>query len=366
MKHAAEIVLLLCLIVSPGCGKKGPPQPPLLRLPVAPPNLVATRQGVTVSLRFQVPAGNTDGSTPAELTRVDVYALTGASTLTPDEIIRRGVRVGSIAVNLPRDPDAPEDTGTPSPETARAASGEGLDQGAAASVTETIEVANAQSGEFRSYLAFGVNKRGRRGALSTRVLIPTVGAPAPPPPPTMTYDEKSVTVSWSEASDLGSSELVGYFVYAVGSTETRVTDAPAQELRVVDPRIEWNVERCYVVRTVAKVASLTLESDASVPACATPKDTFPPSAPSGLNTVPETGAVNLIWSPNEEPDLAGYFVLRAIAPATTPVAVNTAPLQETTFRDTVPSGSRVTYTVQAVDKAGNVSIPSARADETAR
>ena len=366
MRSVAGVVLLWCLLISSGCGKKGPPLPPLLRLPAAPQDLVATRQGARVSLRFRVPAGNTDGGTPADVTRVEVYALTGVSTLTPDDLIRRGVRVGSVAVNPPKEPDVPEDADAPSGDIPRETPVNGVDQGAAAGVTETIEIVDGRSSELRSYIAFGINKRGRRGAFSTRALVPMSEAPAPPPPPTLTYDEVSVAVSWSEAPAAGSAEPIGYLVYAVGATDVRLTEAPVQALRVVEPRIEWHVERCYVVRTVATVESLTIESESSAPACVTPEDTFPPSAPSGLNTVPETGAVNLIWSPNEEPDLAGYFVLRAIAPATTPVALNAVALQDTTFRDTVPSGSRVTYAIQAVDKAGNVSAASARADETAR
>ena len=41
------------------------------------------------------------------------------------------------------------------------------------------------------------------------------------------------------------------------------------------------------------------------------------------------------------------------APGTELVPVTPAPIPDTNFRDTVPSGARVTYAVQAVDKAGN-------------
>jgi len=97
--------LILLLI---GCGKKGPPLPPLVRLPAAPGEFSVQRRGSTIAIQFAVPSGNTDGSTPADLSRVDVYGLTGPATLTPDEIVKRGARVGRTIVNPPRDPEAEE------------------------------------------------------------------------------------------------------------------------------------------------------------------------------------------------------------------------------------------------------------------
>ena len=57
------VVVLLCV----ACGKKGPPLPPLVKLPVAPLDLAAERRGSTVDLQFTVPSVNTDGSRPANV-----------------------------------------------------------------------------------------------------------------------------------------------------------------------------------------------------------------------------------------------------------------------------------------------------------
>jgi hypothetical protein len=128
----------------------------------------------------------------------------------------------------------------------------------------------------------------------------------------------------------------------------------------------WGTERCYTVRTVATRDGLPLESDASASACVVPKDTFPPSAPTGVTAVAGGGAISLIWNASTSSDVAGYLVLRAVAPATTPVPVTASPIPDTTFSDTVPAGVRVVYAVQAVDTAGNVSALSDRIEETAR
>ena len=78
-RHAAFAIfagaIVLCGLCA--CGKKGPPLPPLVKLPVAPPEIVAQRRGNTVDLQFVVPSTNTDGSRPANVASAEVYAITG-------------------------------------------------------------------------------------------------------------------------------------------------------------------------------------------------------------------------------------------------------------------------------------------------
>jgi Prokaryotic lipoprotein-attachment site len=62
-----------------GCGRKGPPLPPFVRMPVAPGDLAAARRGDTVDIKFVVPSANTDETRPANVERIDVYALTSTS-----------------------------------------------------------------------------------------------------------------------------------------------------------------------------------------------------------------------------------------------------------------------------------------------
>ena len=75
----------------------------------------------------------------------------------------------------------------------------------------------------------------------------------------------------------------------------------------------WGEKRCYAVRTVETIGAFTIESDAPQPRCVTLADTFPPAAPQGVQGIPSEGAINLIWEPNPEKDLAGYIVLRGRA-----------------------------------------------------
>jgi len=141
---------------------------------------------------------------------------------------------------------------------------------------------------------------------------------------------------------------------------------PIAETRFSDTRIEWGAERCYVVRAVETIDTLTLESDAAPPSCKKLVDTFPPAAPKGLTAVPTEGAVNLIWQPKGEKDLNGYLVLRAVGPGENLSPVTASPIQGTTFKDAVELAVRYVYAVAAVDKAGNTSAPSSAVEATAR
>ncbi len=145
--------------------------------------------------------------------------------------------------------------------------------------------------------------------------------------------------------------------------------APLNATVYEDARLQFGVERCYVVRTVEEGGGVTVESLASPAACITPTDVFPPAAPRNLAAVGSEGAVNLIWEPNTEGDLAGYLVLRAVADGSALTAITPAPVKETTYRDTgVVAGTRYVYAVVAVDTATpqNVSVESNRVEETAR
>jgi len=359
-RRSARASLLAALVVSAAClacGKKGPPLPPLVLLPAAPADVAAVRRGDHVDLEFRIPAANADRSTPADVARVEVFALTGPAPADAAEVVRAGTRVGTIAVNKPKDPEAPEPK-TPAPK------GPGLDQGELATFNEVVPP-GAEPSSYRTYVTLGFNSRGRRGVPSPALAVPLVAPPPAPAAPQVTYDETSITVTWPAVA-VADGTPVAYALYRPGTPVVALTPTPVAEPSFADRAIVWAEERCYEVRAVTTVDRVRVESAASPSACVTLRDTFAPPQPEGLVGVGSDGAVSLIWTASTASDLAGYLVLRAVAPATELVPVTPAPIPDTNFRDTVPSGGRVTYAVQAVDKAGNRSRPSASIAETAR
>jgi hypothetical protein len=394
---------VLLLVVCAACGRKGPPLPPLVRTPSPPAELVAERRGDQVAIQFTVPNTNTDGTRPANVERVDVYAYTGSPAATDEELIREGDRVASVDVKAPSDPSDTVDPDEPSSDI-QPLVGDGLDQGTRARVEETITPAITASADgapdsgggavplvgapvvppARIYIGVSINTRGRRASMSNRAEVPLVAAPAPPPAPTITYGETSLVVSWPAGASgapsgpvgsaagavlpsrpVGAADAsIGYHVYEMPA-DTRLTKEALTEARFVDERIEWGVERCYAVRVVQRIERLAALSDASPTVCVNPADKFPPASPSGLTALPTAGAINLIWDPNKEKDLAGYLILRGTA-ADMMAPLTGAPVAVPTYADAVSTGERFFYAVQAMDKNGNVSPPSPAVAETAR
>jgi hypothetical protein len=391
-------LVVVSLLVG-ACGRKGPPLPPFVRTPVAPGELSAARRGDSVDLTFVVPSSNTDQTRPANIERIDIYALTHTARVTDLDVITRGERIASVDVKAPRDPNQTIDPDEPASDL-QPLVGTGLDQGASAAVEEELDLrppamdTAARSNQpsdgrplmgpscqlpTRTYLALGISTQGRRGQFSRQASVPLVTAPGAPPQPSVKYDESGVTVAWQaagaasgasepsgarlESRPIGcSSPAVGYHVYEIGAAppqpETRLTDQPVGAVPFVDSRMTWGVERCYTVRAVHSIGQLTVESGPAPPVCEKLTDTFPPAAPKGLVAVASEGAINLIWDANSEKDLAGYLVLRAPASTRRFAAVTPEPLHDTTFTDKVEPGAPFIYSVVAVDSNGNRSAPS--------
>ena len=364
---AVSALIVLCLFCV-ACGKKGPPLPPLVKLPVAPSDLVAARRADTVDLHFTVPATNTDSSRPANVARIEVYALTGPATVSEAEVLKQGTKVATIAVKAPRDPNATFDPDDPDQSEAdiEPLEGAGLDQGAVARVEEKLTAAAAAAsavttGAVRTYVGVGITTKGRRGQPSRRAAVPLAPPPPSPPKPDVSYTETAVTVTWPPGPPMA------YNVYEVAaSSETQLTKSPISEPQYTDARMTWGATRCYAVRSVETVDRLTVESDATPPACVTLADTFPPAAPKGLQGVATEGVIDLIWDANTETDLDGYILLRGVAPGGELAPITPAAIRETSFQDRVPGGVRYIYAVKAVDKAGNASEPSEPIEEAAR
>jgi hypothetical protein len=390
-RRALVGTLLTTALLGAGCGKKGPPLAPLVRLPEAPGMLQAERRGARVDLQFVLPEHNTDGSRPANVARVDVYAFTGPAAVSDADVVRRGVLVASVKVKSPKDPDQTIGPDEPASDLDPLV-GPGLAQGATARMGEDLPasaVTAADEPAPRTYVAVGLTTKNRRGPLSNRAAIPLGAAPPPPSQPQLAYGESAFIVAWVAAPSVGAADesttaaKMAYHVYDVSPPAPitnssdhqtparppgpmRLTTTPITETSYIDRRMEFGVRRCYTVRAVRMVDNLSVEGDAAPESCETPVDTFPPAVPMGLTAVASEGTINLIWDPNTESDLAGYLVLRADGPSAALKAVTPKPITESTFSDNVPSGVRYTYAIQAVDTAGNVSNGSTPVEETSR
>jgi fibronectin type 3 domain-containing protein len=114
----------------------------------------------------------------------------------------------------------------------------------------------------------------------------------------------------------------------------------------------------YRVRAVFKQGSQSAETEDSTSVGFTPRDTFPPGAPSGLTGIYTAGRVELVWNSNSESDLAGYNVYRR-ADSEAPQRINSDLLGTPTFHDgSAEAGHTYSYWITAVDVASNESSRS--------
>jgi predicted small lipoprotein YifL len=414
-RSAASALIVVAVLSLMACGRKGPPLPPLLKQPSPPGEMKAERHGDTVDVQFTVPATNNDGTRPANVTRVDVYALTANRALNEGDVVKHGSKIASIAVKAPLDPNQ---TVEPEEQEEVELQGTGLEPGARAHVEERltadvrkpINVAQEKQAQDRKqppvdvaprdgpllapivplttrvYVGVSVTTKGKNGA-STHAVVAMIDAPPAPAEPSVTYDEKAISVTWPpvhvgaavgaasegalESRPLGISvPTVAYNVYEVSEgtppTLTRLTGTPVKEAQLSDDRLAWGERRCYAVRALVTVEDTSIEGRESPAYCVMFSDTFAPAAPTGLQAVPSEGAISLIWDANPERDIRGYIVLRGPVSAETLEPLGKEPIADTSFQDHAPAGVRFAYAVRAVDTAGNLSPPSARVEETAR
>jgi predicted small lipoprotein YifL len=407
-------LLFVCVATAAACGMKGPPLPPLQRIPAAADNVVVSRFDRDVFISFKVPSTNIEGIGTATIDRVEVYGITLKDALgfreTQTELLRKAATLIStqhVRVPLPPPPTDPDKPAPPP-----ILQEPGLDQGALASAHEMLTpemqqpvhvaslagpgpiavdpeepvytpaptfVMEDSTAPRRYYFVVGVTRNGRYGRPSSPIALPLLPATSAPSAPTVTYDEHAIKLQWTPAADArvapaaaadvlpsrplsAALPVTRYDVFSTG-TIAPVADAAkeapkplnAEPLSVTEftaPGVRFGVEQCFAVRPVDTVGAVVVRGPISASTCETPKDTFAPEAPKSLAAVAGAGTISLIWEPNSEPDLAGYIVLRGEAGTERLTPLTSSPVRETTFRDTnVRPGTRYVYAIVAVDTA---------------
>jgi hypothetical protein len=222
-------IILSCVTIAglavPGCGKKGPPLAPFVRVPAKVADLAARRQGDVVALTCTVPAANLDGTRPADIARLEVFAYTAMH-----EGDVRDMKNMTLVASIPvRRPPEPRDDAKAAPPPSPAEPGE--DQGAAVTVTERLDasmltpvapdvkkalrvappeprawfdtpLAMPLAGPVppprahRYYVVYGVSRHGGRSASAKRPAVPLAAPPPAPAQPRLDVSETGVVVNW--------------------------------------------------------------------------------------------------------------------------------------------------------------------------
>lgn len=396
------------------CGKKGPPLPPFVRIPAAVTTLAVDRAGDDVYVTATLPERNIDGSLPASTTRVDIWAYTGRTAPARAKWVEVGTLIGSVDL-VPDEPDdavdpvvAPPAPSAPGAPPKQIAVHERLTPETLVPATsDPRSTTDAQIPVRRFYVAIPVGAKGRPGPLGTVTDLDLSPRPGAPADLALSYDAARMTLTWAAPPDAdvwiaerqaaaraAGSLLVPdatpwrYNVYRTGTAAPPVVPpsaaiaaiagtprplpvnpAPLAVMQLAVP-VVFDVKTCFTVRALFTGDGPPVEGLAGPELCRTPVDTFPPAPPRQLAALPSGSAIDLIWEANDEPDLAGYHVLRADAPDAPLRQLTTTPVTGTRFRDTsVKQGVKYSYAVVAIDNRApdpNVSAESNRVEEEPR
>lgn len=188
------------------------------------------------------------------------------------------------------------------------------------------------------------NRSVRSGPVTVTVPGPDITPPTVPGGLTATPSPDAVTLTWSASAD--NVGVTGYEVLRDGAPLGTVTDTA-----YTDSAVPANEPHSWTVRAVDAASNASAEAG---PVTAT-RDTLAPTTPSNLRlTGVAPGAVSLAWDSSiDNVGVVRYQVLRD-GEVLASVSSGTA------FVDDTVASTRTshTYTVTAVDAAGNVSPPS--------
>ena len=101
----AIVAMAVCALVAGGCGQKGDPLPPLVRLPAAPLTSSPSAGPRASSCDSRFPTATAMGPVQPTSSASKCMRSTGSPDAADVDIARHGTRIGSLAVKAPRDPD---------------------------------------------------------------------------------------------------------------------------------------------------------------------------------------------------------------------------------------------------------------------
>jgi hypothetical protein len=343
-------LLLPALLAS--CGSPGVPLPPSLQLARPVTDLRAVRKGDEVHLTWTIPTQTTEHQNLRHNLIVEICRAEAA-------LKNCGTPLAQLAFQpVPRNASENQKNGA---------------------YTDHLSSAPSSATSNFVYAVSVMNSYHRSAGLSNQVGVPSAPTLAPPRSFRAELNDQGVQLSWDAVEAPNTPGLS--FVYRVyRRDQVSNADAIAGEIPVqgqsspglLDRSFEWEKTYSYRMTVVTVIAAngaeKQVEGDDSPPVQVIAHDVFPPAIPAGLQAVfsgpGQKLFIDLVWTPDTEPDLAGYNVYRHEQDGQ-PAKLNSDLVKSPAYRDTAVSpGHQYSYSVSAVDVRGNESSRSEEASET--
>lgn len=332
------------------CGVQGPPLPPRVEQPQPISDLAAAQAGRTLTLSFTAPQLAADGE---RLTKP-----------LEAEILRAVLPAGQ--------PAPPSSEALQAWRALSALEFAKLAKNARVVYSPTLTEADLREHRGATYffavrtLTRKFRRRAVESGLSNIVQMTLLDVPQSVEDVRVATTEQALGLSWKPPeralSGQPASGISAYRVYRrVGKAGAFEKVGETSDTVFRDTDFAFGRTYTYKVAALMKVGTQTAEGEASAGTEVTPRDIFPPAAPTRLTAVYTTQVIELVWTANSEPDLAGYNVYRREASG--PVQkMNPEPLRTPIFRDrSVVEGRQYFYHVTALDLVNNESAPSEEA-----
>lgn len=327
-----------------GCGVPGEPLPPLLEIPEPVRDLVAEQVGARVILRFTKPQLTTEGTLIRSLDRIEVHG----AFLAPGSSLDVFPEQERLLATLPA-AQIPEGAGQ---------------------LSYALPLEASRRGTMGIFALKAVNQREKNAGFSNIASLEITDLPEPPTNLRASLTEPAIELRWTPAtrSAFGGPAPTpeGYEIYRAdaGSASAPQLLATSKDPSFDDHTYAFGKRYDYSVRAFVRRGASTARTPDSNRVEIAAVDRFPPAAPQNLRAIAIPGAVELAWSPNGEPDLAGYNVYRTANGEF--ARLNSGLLSLPLYHDsTVQPGVDYRYTVKAVDRTGNEGPASAPATATA-
>jgi len=351
---ALVLVSIALLLAATGCGKKGPPRPPIRSLPLLAREVQARQIGDEVVVTAVIPRERADGSPIGAETTVRVLRMRAAAgfmpgAVSPRYLMARFTKEAAVVASL-AGPDLERDA-----------------PGGRLRYADGTALPEAAGPAIRYLYGIEVSERaGRRGTVSMPVAVEVAPPPAAPLGLKLEAAEGEVRLVWEPVDKASRYNVYRRMGPEPGSADRPLNPAPIEASQYVDRTFRYGETCVYTVRAVTTSESGVRESAPSVAATVTPRDVYPPGGPSGLAVAVEGRVIKVYWFPNDESDLGGYRIYRRQGGTEEFVLIEVVDAGATSSVDaTVLPGVRYDYRVTAIDRADppNESPPSGEAGE---
>ena len=336
-----RISTLMMLLVSAslvvGCGKKGPPLPPLRDVPAATTDLTLSQQGRNILFEMTYPATTVSGMVLGGIDSVQLFLLTkpagegepptadAAEMEAAGEILlsllgtdlQSSIVGDRIQLRIPMQEPLPEEP------------------------TANIFAVRTTKGLEES-------------VFSNRVTLVPQEPPSPPSDLATNPKAAGIELSWTSSVDAQGFDVFRRFATERGYGEP-IARVPGDKTTYFDRKVKYGEQYIYMVRTVTG-EDPEISSEQAGDREVDYDDRFPPRLPRNFVALPEQGSVRLRWDPSPDPDATGYLVFRQDPRQSEFVQITTDPISGTEYLDRgLASGLTFRYRLQAIDGAGNQS-----------